>query len=156
MTIASDSVLNAADAALSAYWRELSKESRRLPPPLDESVVGRAWPRSDHERWLRERVVCSFCREDYKRSEPLWVRIGIACSHAGQIICADCISDIGFTACEWYLHSKSFASYVVNVFGTDEPPEDWEYLTPGWRQIADALRCGPEVYVPVLRHRSRV
>jgi hypothetical protein len=151
VTIVADHVLETADAALSGLIREQEVEKRALPAPFDERVLDQEPPRSDHERWLRERAVCSFCREDYKPTEPLWVRVQVPGRFAGRIICATCISAIGFTGCEWYVHSRAFASHVINVFGTHTPPDDWEYLPPGWRDVADALEHGPEVYVPRLR-----
>ena len=72
-------------------------------------------------------------------------------TRAGKVICASCISSVGFTGCEYFVHSRSFASYVVNVFGTDQPPDDWEYDPPGWRDVARAFAEGPQTYVPRLR-----
>jgi hypothetical protein len=151
VSIVADHVLEAADAALDRLAREQAELPRSLPHPFDERVLEDEPPRTDHERWLRERVVCNFCREDYKRSEPLWVRVNLPGRFAGRIICATCISEIGFTGCEWYVHSAKFASHVINVFGRDTPPEDWEYCAPGWQQVAEALERGPEIYTPLRR-----
>lgn len=148
MSIVADHVLETADAALDRLARVQAETTRALPGPFDDRVVDDEPPRNNHERWLRERVVCSFCREDHKHDEPLWVRINIPGRFTGRIICATCISDIGFTGCEWYGHSAKFASHVINVFGRDTPPEDWDYRAPGWRQVAEALERGPEAYVP--------
>lgn len=151
MSIVADHVLETADAALDRLAREQTGAQRTLPQPFDERVLGREPPRTEHEHWLHERVVCNFCREDYRRREPLWVRINLPGRFAGRIICAKCVSEVGFTGCEWSVHSANFASHVINIFGRDIPPEEWEHRAPGWRQVADALENGPEVYTPTPR-----
>lgn len=153
MTIISDHVLNTAEATLQQLERRRPARTRPLPSALDDRVIAQDEPRSDYERWLRTRVVCSFCREDYKPDE-LFARINLPGSQLGKIICASCISEIGFTGCEWFIQSRTFASHVINIFGTDEPPEDWDYLKPRWREVAAALEEGPEIWVPTPRATS--
>jgi hypothetical protein len=150
VTIVSEHLIQTADAALVGLER---RQANRVPLPLPfgERVSDRPPPRTDFERWLQERVLCTFCRRDFKEEQPDWRRISFPESHRGQIICAYCISDCGFTGCELYCESASYCSHVVNVFGLDEPPEDWQYLVPGWVQVADAFAHGPETYIPIIR-----
>jgi hypothetical protein len=146
-----DLVLETADAALVGLLCERESDCRSLPAAFDGRVVDQAPPRTEYERWLRERVVCGFCREDYEEREPLWVTINLPGRFAGRKICASCISAVGFTGCEWFVHSRTFASHVINVFGVDVPPEDWEYLSPSWRDVALAFEKGPKTYAPRFR-----
>jgi len=152
VTIVSEHVIETADSALA--WLATRRNYPSLPAAFDERVREEKEPRTDHERWLRQAVVCNYCRQDYHPREPLFARISLHCSHTGQVICANCISDIGFTGCEWYEHSRTFASHVVNVFGVNEPPEYWEYLPPDWREVANAFERDHEVWTPTRRVAS--
>lgn len=116
-----------------------------LPEPVDERLLARE-PRTEHERWVQQRVVCDFCRDDYKPNEPLWVKVGIPCSYVGKIICAACVGEIGFTGCHWHQSSRTFGSYIVSIFGRDEPPDDWGYERPSWPDVLAALRYGSDAY----------
>lgn len=150
--IAAEHVLDMAEAALDGYVRE-QVDAYGISAPFSE-LVDEEPPLTEYERWLSERVVCDFCPEDYKPSEPLWVRVNFPGRYTGKIICASCISAIGFTGCEWFIPSANFASYVVNVFGQSTPPDDWKYAPPGFREVAEAFKHGPQVYVPVPRLRG--
>ena len=59
-----------------------------LSPPRTprRGVLDEDAPRSDHERWLGERIVCSFCGEDYKPTGPLWRRVALPGAHTGKVM----------------------------------------------------------------------
>jgi hypothetical protein len=81
-------------------------------------------------------IVCGQCFDDYDPREELCVRVAVE-GHPlfRQNICAKCVADLGITGC----HFVSGRGYVYDRLGADEPPSDWTFPRPTWREQLEAL-----------------
>jgi hypothetical protein len=83
--------------------------------------------------------VCDLCHEDYYDLEHACIRALHPAEWAGLTVCRDCVEAHGFTGCTFVLGR----GYELDLFGTHEPPEAWDYEAPAWAELRTGLVCSP-------------